>query len=34
MGLASAAFRLVTTLWYCIALPAMFVYIGKTLAPG
>jgi hypothetical protein len=28
----SAGIRLMTALWYCVALPAMFVYIGRTLA--
>jgi hypothetical protein len=34
MGVASAFVRLVTALWYCVALPAMFVFIGKTLVRG
>ena len=31
MGVVSALIRVGTALWYCVALPAMFVYIGKTL---
>jgi hypothetical protein len=31
MGMISAIVRLFTSLWYCAALPAMFVFIGKTL---
>ena len=31
MGVISAGIRLATALWYCVALPAMFVYIGRTL---
>jgi hypothetical protein len=31
MGVVSAGIRLMTALWYCAALPAMFIYIGKTL---
>jgi len=34
MGVMSALVRLFTALWYCVALPAMFVFIGKTLVHG
>jgi hypothetical protein len=26
--------RLFTAMWYCAALPAMFVFIGKTIGRG
>jgi hypothetical protein len=34
MGVLGAVTRLLAALWYCVALPAMFVFIGKTLEQG